>query len=70
LALIGNDISLYLLELILENGGVRFQNRKDSRTIAKWTHLGDDKAARELLTFITIGIGGDRYLPFGRLHAR
>ena len=79
--MIGNDVSLYgramyLLGLIFENsayngdGVSRFQKRKDSRTIAKWTHLGDDKAARELLTLITIGLGGDRYLPFGRLHAR
>jgi hypothetical protein len=74
LGLKGNSVSLYflramyLLELIFENsarngdGGFRFQKRKDSRTIAKWTHLGNDKAARELLKLITVGLGGDRYL--------
>jgi hypothetical protein len=59
---------MYLLELIFENsacngdGEFRFQKRKDSRTIAKWTHLGNDKASRELLRLITIGLGGDRYV--------
>ncbi len=59
---------MYLLELIFENsahngdGVFRFRKRKDSRTIAKWTCLGNDKAARELLTLITTALGGDRYV--------
>jgi hypothetical protein len=59
---------MYLLELIFENsarngdGGFRFRKRRNSRTIAKWTPLGNDKAGRELLTLITIGLGGDKYL--------
>ena len=59
---------MYLLELIYENsahngdGGFHFRKRQNSRTIAKWTHLGNDKAARELLTLITIGLGGAKYL--------
>ena len=59
---------MYLLELIFENsshngdGQYRFQKRKDSRTIAKWTHLGNDERSGELLRLITIGLGGDRYV--------
>ncbi|MFO7985489.1 MAG: hypothetical protein R6U38_06460 [Desulfatiglandaceae bacterium] len=59
---------MYLLELIFENsayngdGGFRFRKRKDSRTIAKWTHLGSDKAAGELLKLISIALGGDKYI--------
>ncbi len=59
---------MYLLELIFESsshngvGQYRFQKRRDSRTIAKWTHLGNDERSRELLRLITIGLGGDRYV--------
>ncbi|MCF8120370.1 MAG: hypothetical protein K9L83_09195, partial [Deltaproteobacteria bacterium] len=59
---------MYLLELIFENsahngdGRFRFQKRKDSRTIAKWTHLGSDRAAGELLKLISIALGGDKYV--------
>jgi hypothetical protein len=69
----GNEIflylrAMYLLKLIFENsshngdGGYRFQKRKDSRTIAKWTHLGNDEMSEELLRLITIGLGGERYV--------
>lgn len=59
---------MYLLELIFENsahngdGSFRFRKRQNSRTIAKWTQLGHNKAASELLTLITIGLAGDEYL--------
>ncbi len=59
---------MYLLELFFENsarngdGGFRFRKMRNSRTIAKWTLLGNDKASRELLMLIAIGLGGDRYL--------
>jgi len=59
---------MYLLELIFENsahngdGRFRFRRRQNSRTIPKWTRLGNDKAARELLRLITIGLGGEKYL--------
>jgi len=59
---------MYLLELIFENsahngdGRFRFRKRKNSRTIAKWTQLGSDKAAGELLKLISIALGGDKYV--------
>jgi len=59
---------MYLLELFFENsarngdGGFRFRKMRNSRTIAKWTCLGNDKAGRELLILITIGLGGEKYL--------
>ncbi|MFP4087176.1 MAG: hypothetical protein ACLFUL_10340 [Desulfobacteraceae bacterium] len=59
---------MYLLELIFENsahnqdGRFRFRKRKDSRTIAKWTHVGSGRPAGELLKLISIALGGDRYL--------
>jgi len=73
LPLKGNEIflylwAMYLLKLIFENsartgdGGFDFQKRKDSRTIAKWTHLGNDERSGELLRLITIGLGGEKYL--------
>ncbi|MFO7600498.1 MAG: hypothetical protein R6X27_11930 [Candidatus Desulfacyla sp.] len=59
---------MYLLELIFENsayngdGEFRFRKRQNSRTIPKWTPLGNDKADRELLMLITLALGGEKYL--------
>ncbi len=59
---------MYLLELFVENsthngnGHFRFQETRSSRTIAKWTFLPNDLAGRELLTLITMGLGGEKYL--------
>lgn len=59
---------MYLLELIFENsarngdGGFRFRKRRNSWTIAKWTPLGSGRAGRELLTLISIGLGGEKYV--------
>ncbi|HDR16376.1 MAG TPA: hypothetical protein ENN79_13025 [Desulfobacteraceae bacterium] len=68
-----NEISLYLramylLELIFENskhngdGVFRFRKRQNNRTIPKWTPLGNDKAAKEVLVLITLALGGEKYL--------
>ena len=55
---------MYLLELFVENsarngnGHFRFQETRSSRTIPKWTFLPNNPAGRELLTLITMGLGG------------
>lgn len=59
---------MYLLEFFFENstingdGHFRFQKMRNSRTISKWTPLKNDKAGREILMLITIGLGGEKYL--------
>ena len=59
---------MYLLELFYENsthngnGHFRFQEMRNSRTIAKWTSLPNDPAGRELLRLIAMGLGGEKYL--------
>ena len=59
---------MYLLELIFENsayngdGCFRFLKRRNSRTIAKWTTVKSNKAGRELLKLITIGLGGEKHI--------
>lgn len=50
---------MHLLKVVFENsahngdGGFRFRKRQNGRTIAKWTQVGHNKAASELLTLIT-----------------
>ena len=59
---------MYLLELFFENstrngdGHFRFQKMRNSGTISKWTPLKNDKAGREILILITVGLGGEKYL--------
>ncbi len=59
---------MYLLELFFENsahhgdGNYRFQKRRNSRTIAKWTCLQDNPQGNGLLTLITLALGGEKYL--------
>jgi len=59
---------MYLLELFFENstrngdGHFRFQEMRSRKTICKWTPLRNDKASREILMLITVGLGGEKYL--------
>ena len=59
---------MYLLELFFENstrngdGHFRFQKMRNRKTICKWTPLRNDKAGREILMLITVGLGGEKYL--------
>ncbi|EFK12213.1 radical SAM domain protein [delta proteobacterium NaphS2] len=61
-------VYMYLLKLVFENsahsgdGCFNFRKKRNSRTIAKWTCVGNEKAGRELLMLITIGLGGEKYL--------
>jgi len=59
---------MYLLEILFENstyngdGAYRFRKIRNSRSIAKWTRLPENKAGRELLLLAAVALGGEKYI--------
>ena len=64
---------MYLLELLFENseyngdGSYRIRKMRNSRSIAKWTRMPNERAGRELLWLTVVALGGKKSINGTRI---